>query len=124
MIHLVFNSKAKASTQQMASSNKRKHLATRQWRKQRELVFRTKGHDCYLCGEWANAIDHVTPAKLGGTDDLDNLEPICSRCNSRKGAKPFFLGTTPTPPAFRNNIPPMQSSVVHHSPFNTDSSQS
>ena len=40
------------------------HLASRKWKKQRELVFRTMGHDCYICGEWADAVDHVISRKL------------------------------------------------------------
>lgn len=99
-------------------------LTTYKFKQQRELVFRTKGHDCYLCGEWATAIDHVIPRKLGGTHDLDNLEPICLRCNSKKGAKPVFLGSASTPLALLRNPSPVQTSVVHHSPFATDSDQS
>jgi 5-methylcytosine-specific restriction endonuclease McrA len=78
----------------------RKELTSRKWKKQRELVFRTKGHDCYVCGEWADAIDHVISAKRGGGDNIENLEPICKRCNSRKGSREYgvFLGRTPTPP--------------------------
>jgi 5-methylcytosine-specific restriction endonuclease McrA len=104
----------------------RKELTSRKWKKQRELVFRTKGHDCYVCGEWADAIDHVISAKRGGGDNIENLEPICKRCNSRKGSREYgvFLGRTPTPPVFLSNPSLVQTSVIHHSPFSTDSSQS
>ena len=76
------------------------HLASRKWKKQRELVFRTMGHDCYICGEYATAIDHVISRKRGGGDNLENLAPICKPCNSRKGSKEYsvFLGRTATPP--------------------------
>ena len=53
------------------------HLASRKWKKQRELVFRTMGHDCYICGEYATAVDHVISRKRGGGDNLENLAPIC-----------------------------------------------
>lgn len=52
---------------------------------------------CHLCGHpGADAVDHVEPLALGGTDDLSNLRPAhhtvpcptCGRrCNREKGAK-------------------------------------
>ena len=41
----------------MSNIKRKRELGSRQWKKQRELVFRTKGHDCYICGEWADALD-------------------------------------------------------------------
>lgn len=32
-------------------------------------------------------LDHVHPRLHGGTDDLANLEPRCTPCNIRKGAR-------------------------------------
>ena len=79
-------------------SKNNKPLSTRKWKNQRALVFRTKGRECYICGEWADAVDHVISRKRGGSDDLANLEPICKQCNSRKGSKEYgvFLGRTST----------------------------
>jgi 5-methylcytosine-specific restriction endonuclease McrA len=31
--------------------------------------------------------DHIFPKSLGGTDDLDNLQTMCERCNTKKGNK-------------------------------------
>ena len=31
-------------------------------------------------------VDHLRSLKRGGTDDLDNLMPACSLCNTYKGA--------------------------------------
>ena len=102
------------------------HLASRKWKKQRELVFRTKGRECYICKEYATAVDHVISRKRGGGDNLENLEPICKSCNSRKGSKEYsvFLGRTATPPVFPANLSLVQASEVHHSPFSVDPSQS
>ena len=121
--HLQLALKDQAS---MPTTKGKDHLASRRWKKQRELVFRTKGHDCYVCGEWADAVDHVISRKRGGGDNIENLEPICKSCNSRKGSREYavFLGRTPTPPVFSSNPSLVQTSVVHHSPFSTDSSQS
>jgi 5-methylcytosine-specific restriction endonuclease McrA len=33
-------------------------------------------------------VDHITPIKLGGTNSKRNLQILCERCNTSKGAKP------------------------------------
>ncbi len=44
---------------------------------------------CVKCGKWFTKeeikVDHRIPKKLGGTDNLDNLQPMCRSCNRRKG---------------------------------------
>jgi ATP adenylyltransferase len=45
---------------------------------------------CELCGipasERALEVDHIVPRKHGGRDDLENLQALCWKCNSGKGA--------------------------------------
>ena len=45
------------------------------------------GQPCVMCGNAADQADHIFPLALGGTDDSYNLQPMCSVCNKRKGAK-------------------------------------
>jgi 5-methylcytosine-specific restriction endonuclease McrA len=65
------------------------------WRKIRLQVFAVKGRSCYRCGAYATTVDHAVPVVLGGTHDLSNLRPACSRCNSSTGAS---LGNRLGPP--------------------------
>jgi 5-methylcytosine-specific restriction endonuclease McrA len=36
-------------------------------------------------------VDHIIPRSRGGTDDLDNLQTLCTKCNSIKGNRDFTL---------------------------------
>jgi 5-methylcytosine-specific restriction endonuclease McrA len=43
---------------------------------------------CLSCGETTTlTVDHVVPIAKGGTNSIDNIQPLCGSCNSRKGAK-------------------------------------
>ena len=54
----------------------------------RELLFRF-GNKCLCCGreDAPLTVDHVVPLSRGGTNDINNLQPLCLTCNDRKGAK-------------------------------------
>jgi hypothetical protein len=83
-----------------------------QWVKTgRFMVFLKKGTRCVTCGLQATFFkkektlettilnlygvrnnrmvmftrDHIIPASRGGTNDLDNMQPMCADCNGRKG---------------------------------------
>lgn len=69
----------------------------------RAAVLERDGYRCQKCG-WAPShmvytgaaaladirgleVDHVYPKALGGSNDLSNLQALCSDCNSAKGAR-------------------------------------
>lgn len=46
------------------------------------------GKYCQRCGTTEQlSIDHVVPLVRGGTNDFDNLQLLCNKCNSAKGAR-------------------------------------
>lgn len=44
-------------------------------------------HRCLCCGrdDVKLTLDHVVPIKLGGPNMIDNAQPLCRSCNSKKG---------------------------------------
>jgi 5-methylcytosine-specific restriction endonuclease McrA len=49
------------------------------------------GGKCAHCGATERLeIDHIKPIALGGTNTIDNVQPLCRHCNSSKGAR--FVG--------------------------------
>lgn len=44
------------------------------------------GHSCVKCGSQEMIVkDHITPIYQGGSDGIENIQPLCNRCNSSKG---------------------------------------
>jgi hypothetical protein len=41
--------------------------------------------DIYTDNLYPLTVDHIIPRSLGGSDDLDNLQPMCAGCNFKKG---------------------------------------
>jgi 5-methylcytosine-specific restriction protein A len=59
------------------------------WVKRRAAVLARDLHLCQPClthGRYKTAtqVDHITPKASGGTDDLDNLQSICTACHNDK----------------------------------------
>ena len=55
----------------------------------RELLYGVYGKKCRYCNTKLvvsnMACDHILPLSMGGVSTPDNLQMICSRCNTRKG---------------------------------------
>ena len=53
-------------------------------------VLKRAGFRCELCGvpadERALEVDHIVPRKYGGTDDPENLQALCWKCNAETRA--------------------------------------
>ncbi len=41
--------------------------------------------DVYTVDFYPLTVDHIKPKSKGGLDELDNYQPMCAGCNSRKG---------------------------------------
>lgn len=52
------------------------------------LRFKLWGMPCVICGDSGEIeIDHIIPLARGGSNDLENLQPLCKQCHARKGNK-------------------------------------
>ena len=68
----------------------RKLLLTKHFTQQEWLDLLEKyGHRCLCCNaaDKTLEVDHVVPLKIGGTNTIDNIQPLCRSCNARKHAK-------------------------------------
>jgi 5-methylcytosine-specific restriction endonuclease McrA len=47
------------------------------------------GERCLMCNMTYVKLcaDHVIPLSMGGSNDIDNIQPLCKPCNSKKGTK-------------------------------------
>lgn len=54
-------------------------------------VLKTSGGRCALCGCSQNDrpldVDHIIPRSKGGSNDISNLQALCTKCNRSKGNK-------------------------------------
>ena len=50
------------------------------------VVHARDGYECLVCrAREGLEVDHIVPLARGGTNDLDNLQTLCGRCNRKKG---------------------------------------
>lgn len=54
-----------------------------------EQLLELYGHSCLKCGKTGIplTIDHIKPIDSGGSNSIDNIQPLCKPCNSSKGTK-------------------------------------
>lgn len=53
-----------------------------------QVKLRAFGGGCAICDSTEHIeIDHIVPISRGGTNTIDNVQPLCRHCNASKGAK-------------------------------------
>lgn len=51
---------------------------------------------CVACGSADDIVrDHIVPLSLQGADSIDNLQPLCRSCNTRKGQRSIDYRSSP-----------------------------
>jgi len=61
--------------------------STEQW----EALKAKFAYRCVRCGASDRIIqrDHIVPIYQGGSDGIENIQPLCQRCNASKGPETF-----------------------------------
>lgn len=59
------------------------NLTVADWR----TVLNLYGNRCLACGANEVTIDHIVPISRGGRNTVDNVQPLCGTCNTRKLTK-------------------------------------
>lgn len=71
-------------------------LSQKQW----EGLLKKFNYACVNCGSTKHiCIDHIIPLSRGGSNTINNVQPLCRSCNSRKS------NATPDRPATRGGRP-------------------
>jgi 5-methylcytosine-specific restriction endonuclease McrA len=61
------------------------HFTLEEW----EALLERLGGSCLACGSLEElTVYHVVPLSLGGSNRIDNVQPLCDTCNNAKGARP------------------------------------
>jgi 5-methylcytosine-specific restriction endonuclease McrA len=60
------------------------HFTAEEWR----ALLDAAGHKCLACGSMERlSADHIIPLALGGSNGIENIQPLCVDCNCKKGKK-------------------------------------
>ena len=82
LIHLIFK--------QLLSDkhNRKKKYTIKNYKTVFEKLKYKYNFKCAHCSQSESlTIDHIIPQSRGGSDDINNLQILCKRCNSKKGSK-------------------------------------
>lgn len=64
--------------------------------KEWENLKNTFNNKCAFCGEKTKLTkDHIIPLSKGGTDFIENIQPLCKNCNSKKHNKLNYIHDNP-----------------------------
>lgn len=74
---------------------RRKNASGEHSLEQWEQLKKQFNYTCPMCGKKEPEIrlteDHIIPLSKGGTNNIDNIQPLCLRCNSHKYTSIIFL---------------------------------
>lgn len=73
---------SKTRSERLAEARKKGTHTKEQWQYLVEIC----DFKCVRCGNDDIVKDHITPIYQGGSDGIDNLQPLCKSCNSSKGS--------------------------------------
>lgn len=61
------------------------HISGEEW----ESLLERCGYRCLGCGrtDLKLTLDHIVPLSVGGKNSIENAQPLCRSCNSKKGTK-------------------------------------
>ena len=82
-----------SKAKQRALKNKAEgHFTPYEW----ELIKKQYGYKCPSCNKKEPqiklTIDHIIPLSKGGSNWIENIQPLCNSCNSSKNVKIFKMG--------------------------------
>ena len=76
-------------------------------KEQWDAELRTANGVCPMCKKVGVRLtkDHVIPLSMGGSDNIENIQPLCGPCNTRKGGRNrVSVGERPTGTTAQNTL--------------------